>query len=46
MILIFKLYNVDKFLQDKKCKENICKDLDELDKKDKFVISPKKLVTN
>jgi putative resolvase len=31
-----RLYNVDKFLQDKKCKENICEDLDELDKKDKL----------
>jgi len=31
-----RLYNVDKFLQEKKCKENICEDLDELDKKDKL----------
>lgn len=33
-----RLYNVEKFLQDKKCKENICEDLDELDKKDKLKI--------
>jgi putative resolvase len=31
-----RLYNVDKFLQEQKCKENICEDLDELDKKDKL----------
>jgi predicted site-specific integrase-resolvase len=35
-----RLYNVDKFLQDKKCKEveATCEDLDELDKKDKLKI--------
>ena len=35
-----RLYNVDKFLQDKKCKEAeaTCEDLNELDKKDKLKI--------
>lgn len=31
-----RLYNVDKFLAEQKCKENICENLDELDKKDKL----------
>lgn len=33
-----RLYNVSKFLQDKKCKEKVCSDLDELDSKDKLNI--------
>jgi putative resolvase len=41
-----RLYNVDKFLQDKKCKENICEDLDELDKKDKLKLCYIRVSTN
>ena len=33
-----RLYNVVKFLEDKKCKNNICENLDDLDIKDKLKI--------
>ena len=34
-----RLYNVNKFLEDNKCKENICNNLDDLDKEDKLNIA-------
>jgi predicted site-specific integrase-resolvase len=34
-----RLYNVDKFLIDKKCKENICSNLDNLDNEEKLNIA-------
>jgi predicted site-specific integrase-resolvase len=34
-----RLYNVNKFLEDNKCKENICTDLEDLDKEDKLNIA-------
>ncbi len=34
-----RLYNVNKFLEDNKCKENICNNLDDLDKETKLNIA-------